>query len=117
MRYNLETNKAKWHEINKTQMVMEICLIADNRRRPKDGDYGFAILEPEQPVNGCAYVQMACNNGEEELSIEARFLEGDDFQHFHKDTTDLEWLISVFDRFMDGEVPDTSDWEDWTEEF
>lgn len=31
---------------------------------------------------------------------------------FHRDTYDFDWLSPVFRQFLEGTVPDVSDWEE-----
>ena len=74
--------------------------------------YGFLILEPDQPIQGCEFVQTACDYGSKKFTIEARIHTRTGPRQYHRDTYDFDWLSSVFQQFLEGTVPDVSDWEE-----
>lgn len=102
------------------QVVFDLSALAAYQELEKtpDKDYGFLILEGEQPVEGCLYIQTSRDLGGKTQSVEVRIEEdGGKFRHYHKDTESLEEILADFQAFYEGRKVDITGWEDWTDQF
>lgn len=82
--------------------------------------FHFVVLEYDEPVQNCLYVQTLIENDntpEIQYLLETRFVHDDDsFTHYQTFTTDEDELKRIFRMFALGVIPKTEGWKDITED-
>ena len=79
--------------------------------------YHFVILEHDEPVQNCAYIQTRItleDSTDIRYVLEARFIYGKQFEHYQKFTNDAEEIKKVFRMFALEEIPIIKGWADIT---
>lgn len=112
LHFQLSTDERVFLKVDAALLTEQLSRMRSLQQLPVDGDYGFLILQPDQPIHNCEYVQMACSHGKNDCDLEARIQSKKGPHQYHTDTTDFDLISSVFHQFLEGKVPNVSGWED-----